>query len=338
MRPKTLIPTVKALLSKGKNIIIEGSPGLGKTVSVKQAVKEMDGAVVIFKHGPTMQPEDVALPFKDHTTGRLDFARATWIPLQGDYPEDTLVVVLIDELPQASNDVQKTIANIMQEREAYGRPLHKKTAFICTGNRAADRAGANRVLSHLRNRMITLQFDPNLDDWQDWAVRNGVPMEITSFINFKSALLNDFDPSRDLNPTPRMWSENVAEIVRGVQDGTIPAEAELEAYAGCVGEGPAAEFKAFMSLFRELPDPDTVLAQADTFELPTKQSIRYALCGAIAHRANKDNMDAVCTIALRMPPEFGVLIMLTCAKRDGALQNTKGFARWAVKQGKNVLV
>lgn len=342
MRPKTLIPTVKALMARGKNVIIEGSPGLGKTVSVKEAARQLgDEYVVIFKHGPTMQPEDLALPFKNHDTGRLDFARASWIPLAGDYEDDKHVVVVIDELPQASNDVQKSLANIMQEREAYGLPLHPNTSFICTGNRAKDRAGANRILSHLRNRMITLSFDPNIDDWSEWAVKNDVPAEIISFLRFKSSMLNAFDPSQEISPTPRAWSENVADILRDVRDGVIPAEVETESYAGAVGEGAATEFKTFLTIWRELPDMDLVLKEAATYNLPTKPSILYALCGSLAMRADKDNMDAISTIVERLgdmgKPEFGVMVMIDISRRDPSLQTTKGFTRWAVKAG-NVLV
>lgn len=335
MRPNTLTTVLKGFIKMNKNVIIEGSPGIGKTVSVKAAVQQLgEGFHVIFKHGPTMQPEDIALPFRDPDNGRLDFARAGWIPLAGDYPEDDHVVVVIDELPQAATDVQKTVANLIQEREAYGIPLHRNTSFIATGNRAADRAGANRILSHLRNRMITLPFDTHIDDWSDWAYKNDIPVEVISFLQFKTDMLNKFDPQNELNPTPRMWSENVSDIVRMVEAGTFPPEAELEAYTGCVGEGPAVEFKAFMQLHRELPHPDTVLAQAASFKLPTKQNILFALCGAIAHRADKGNMDAVATLAERMAPEFGVMIMLNVARRDPTLQNTKGYVRWAQKAGK----
>jgi len=337
MRPNTLKATLKALIASGKNVHIEGSPGLGKTQLVHQAAQELGPKYhVVFKHGPTMQPEDLALPRSNGD--RLSFARADWLPLTGDFDEGKHVVVFIDEMAQADASVQKSLANLMQEREAYGVALHDKLSFITTGNRASDRAGANRILSHLRNRMVTLKFEPSLDDWCQWALDNGVRMEIVSFLRFRPDQLNDFDPMRDLNPTPRMWAENVNDIVADVEQGVIPAEAEFECYEGCVGEGAATQFASFMKMYRKLPNPDAVLMQPDTYPVPEEASVRYALSGALAHRATEDNFDAVVTFAKRLPAEFAVYTLLDATRKNPALQNTKAFTNWAITDGSKVLM
>ena len=338
MRPNTLMQTLKALIVSGKNVMIEGPPGLGKTAMVKQAGAELgEKYVIVFKHGPTMQPEDLALPFRGDN-GRLDFGRANWIPLQGDYADDTHVVIVIDEMPQGSNDIQKTIANLMQERECYGIPLHQNVSFICTGNRAKDRAGANRILSHLRNRMVTITLEPHLDDWCKWALANGIRPEIVGFVRFKPGALNDFDANRDINPTPRAWAEGVNDICAMVEAGTLPAEAEIECYNGYVGEGAASEFVSFVRMYRSLPDPDVVLKNPSTHPLPAEASVRYALSGALAARATEKNFDAVVEFAVRLPAEFTVHCVLDSIRRLPALQRTKAFTDWVLKHGANVLI
>ena len=60
---------------------------------------------------------------------------------------------------------------------------------------------------------------------------------------FRSALLHDFDPQRDVNPSPRSWVEGVSDTI-----GIVPSEAEYETFKGAVGEGCAAEFTGFLRL------------------------------------------------------------------------------------------
>jgi hypothetical protein len=292
---------------------------------------------MIFKHAPTMQPEDMALPFKQNG-GRLDFARASWLPLKGDYQPDEHVVLFVDELPQGDSSIQKTVANLMQERESYGVPLHDHVSFVFTGNGAAHRAGANRILSHVRNRMLNLVFEPDLDDWCQWALASNIRPEVISFLRFRPDQLNDFDPHRDVNPTPRVWSQGVNDLLDAVDTGAIPSDAEFEITQGYVGEGAAVQFQSFIKMYRKLPNPDAVLMQADTYPVPTEPSVLYALSGALAHRATVNNLDRVTAFTKRMPAEYEVLVLLDAIRKTPMLQSTKAFTDFAITRGAKVLL
>jgi hypothetical protein len=338
MRPSALKTTLKAMIQQGKNTYIEGSPGLGKTEIVKQVVKELGSKyLTIFKHAPTLLPEDLALPFRTED-GRLDFARAGWLPLNGDYDAHEHVVVIIDELAQADHSVQKTLANLMQERESYGVPLHKRVSFVATGNGTAHRAGANRILSHVRGRMLNLKFEASLDDFCQWALDNNIRPEIIAFLRFRPDQLNDFDPNRDVNPTPRTWSQGVNDLLEAIDKKLIPAEAEYEITEGYVGEGAAVQFSSFVKMYRKLPSPEAVLLNADKHPVPTEPSVLYALAGALAHRTTENNIDRVTTFSKRIPAEYEVLLLLDAIRKNSALQSTKSFTEWAITRGKDVLL
>lgn len=331
MRPTTLFETLESMIALRRPVLIEGSPGLGKTAIPKQVAEKLGLAVYLF-HAPTMQPEDVAIPAANATKTALEFLPNGRFPLVGtEHPERG--VIIIDELPQAEMSVQKSMAHFIQERDIHGHELKPGWTIIATGNRAADRAGANRILSHLRNRVTTIEFEPQLDDWCNWALDNEIRHEIIQFVRFKPGMLNDFDPQRDLNPTPRAWAEGVSPII-----DHVPEHAEFECIKGAVGEGGAAEFVGFLKICRELPNPDTILMTPDKAKVPTSPSVLYALCGALAHRASEDNFDAVMTFAKRMPPEFTVMTVLDSVRKTPAVQNTKAFSAWAVKEGAKILI
>lgn len=332
MRPTTLQDTLKSLINVRRPVHIEGSPGLGKTQIVQQTAREMG---IGFKqiHAPLMQPEDYGMPVVSADRTNVAFVVPTEkFPIEGsDCPD--VGVLLVDELPQADNAGQKILANLIQEREIHGKRLKDGWSIVSTGNRTQDRAGANRILSHLRARTTTIEYEAHLDDWCSWALAHGVKPEIVSFIRFKPDLLSKFDPQQDICPTPRAWVEGVSPVV-----GAVSADAEFECIKGAVGEGAAAEFVGFLQLFRKLPNPDAVLMTPDTYEVPKETNVLYALSGAIAHRATENSFDRVMTFAKRMPPEFMTLVVRDAIKRDKALQNTKAFIDWAITDGARILL
>lgn len=336
MRASLLADTIKNRITAGINrpTYITGSPGLGKTQIVRQIAHDM-GIDFMTIHAPLMQPEDLGMPVVNTSRDGVKFVVPTEkFPLVGsDCPDRG--ILLIDELPQADNSIQKTMANLMQEREIHGQHLKPGWTIIATGNRAGDRAGANRILSHLMNRMTTLQFDAHLDDWCNWYMSQTefrFRPEGMSFLRFRPGLLSDFNPQRDVNPTPRAWVEGVFAAM-----GNVPAEAELEVFTGDVGEGAAAEFIGYLRIFRTLPDPDKVIASPDMHPVPTEGATLYALSGALAQRATVENFERVLRYGMRMPPEFLVIIVRDATKLTPKLVQTKAFVTWAQGSGRKLL-
>lgn len=334
LKPKLLMETIKTLIKLRRTVCIEGSPGLGKTAIVKQAVKLLEKETgkqygFVLKHLPTMQPEDFGLPLPNVDKTKIKFIVPDWFPTpeavkQGLFPE--YGVLLMDDRNQADSAHQKILANIVQERELHGERLADGWSVMSTGNRQSDRAGANKVLTHLRNRETVLEFQPNLDEWCSWAYANSVVPEVISFLRFCPNLLSDFDPQRDANPTPRAWAEGVSPIL-----GKVPAAAEHACVAGAVGEGPAVELMAFVKVYRDLPDPDEVIKHPKAAEVPKNPATLYALCGALAHRATKQNFKNIIEFTHRLPPEYSVITIMDICKKDETFGGTDEFATWATK-------
>lgn len=324
MRAALLKETIKSLFPIARTLCIEGAPGGGKTTIVHEVAQELD-VPCIERHMPTMLVEDFGILFPDGSSDsqRLSYRLPDWFPVKGKAPERG--ILLFDDRNQAGPDLQKVLANICQARTLHGVPMPDGWMVVSTGNRQSDRAGANRVLSHLRNRETMLELETHLDDWTAWAINHGVKPEVISFIRFRPGLLHDFDPQRDQNATPRAWVEGVSDVL-----GTVPAEAEFECFKGAVGEGAAAEFVGFLRIFRKLPNPDAILLNPTTADVPEDPATLYALSGALAQRATESNFERVCQYAERMPPEFSVLTISYAARRNPDLANTQAFVRWSL--------
>lgn len=332
MQPKLLKDTLVSLAKVRRPVLIEGPPGLGKTQLVQQIAKDFaasgDDYGFVQLHAPLMQPEDFGMPIVNAARDGITFAVPEKFPMVGNDGHPERGIVLIDELPQADNSGQKILANLIQERELHGRKLKPGWTIMATGNRQEDRAGANRILSHLRNRVTTLEFEPHLDDWCDWALANNVNPAVVAFLRWRPDLLSKVEKHNDIYPTPRGWVEGVSNVV-----GTVPETAEFECFKGAVGEGATGEYVGFLQIYRKLPDPDLVLADPDRHQVPDDLSTLYALAGAIAHRATPENFANVVKFADRMPPEFMTLVIRDAVKRHPVVTTTEAFRNWTLNGG-----
>ena len=324
MRATLLKDTLSSLISIGRSVAIEGAPGGGKTSIVHQVARDL-GLPIIEKHMPTMLVEDFGIPYPDAAGTSFSYKLPDWFPYKGKAGTDGGGILCFDDRNQANADLQKVLANIQQARNLHGVPLADGWSVVSTGNRQSDRAGANRVLSHLRNRETVLEFETHLDDSTQWMIDNDVNPMVIAFTRFRPHLLHDFDPQRDVNPTPRSWVEGVSAVL-----GRVPAAAEYECFKGAVGEGAAAEFVGFVRIYRKLPNPDAILMNPDTADVPTDPATLYALSGALADRATEANLERVVTYVGRMPAEFSVLSISHAVRKPPGLANTQAFTRWSV--------
>ena len=323
MRATLLKETIKDLFPIKRPICIEGAPGGGKTTIVQQVAMDLKVGY-IEKHMPTMLVEDFGVPDMGTEGTKFGYKLPDWFPAKNrsDIPEQG--ILCFDDRNQAPADIQKVLANIMQARTLHGVPLKDGWHVVSTGNRQSDRAGANRILSHVRGRETVIELETHLDDFSAWCIENDVAPEVISFTRFRAELLHDFKPERDINPSPRAWVEGVASVI-----GKVPADAEFECFKGAVGEGAAAEFVGFLKIHRKLPNPDTILMNPTGSNVPDDPATLYALCGTLAHKATVENFDKVITYVGRMPKEFSVLCISYATRKNEELASSSAFTKWA---------
>lgn len=230
----------------------------------------------------------------------------------------------IDELPQAAVMMQNALAGLILDRQLGDIKLSPDVVIICTGNRTQDKAGANRMVTQLSNRLITIDQESSLDGWCDWAMESGLPMWLVSFMRFRPAMLNDFDPNRSQNPTERTW-----EMVGRLPN--LPGGQMFTAFKGLVGEGAAAEAAAFKAIADKLPSLDAIRLNPSTHNVPTDTAVLYALSGAIAEGMTKDTFGPMYEFIERVPAEFQVLVLKDSLKKCPQIASTPAFVKWATK-------
>lgn len=326
MHSELISQTIVDLWAIKRPVYITGQPGGGKTSVVKQAAQRL-GVGYIHQHAPSMPVEDFGIPWATADSPSFDYKMPHWWPMD----PATEAILCLDDRGQVGMEIQKVIANIIQERELHGHKLPEGVMVVSTGNRIEDRAGVNRVLAHLADRETELEWETMLDPWCKWAIDEGIAPSLISFLRFRSNLLHDFDPQRSKNPTPRSWVEGVSSIIDVVQP-----EAEYDCFKGAVGEGAAAEYVGFRKIERAMPNLDNLLLHPDTTPVPEDPATLYAISGGIAHRASEANFPRVITYANRMPPEFGVLTVSYATRKNAKLASTQAFTDWAV-QNQDVL-
>lgn len=327
MKYSDIYNSITKQFSKTNKVVpyIEGAPGGGKSALAKQIGKDLGFERVVLFFASLRDPVDLL------GTPRNDTEVTVWKPPMEFYQlQAGHNLLILDELSDAPTPMQNALCGLIYDGVAGAITLSDSTHIICTGNRTKDKSGANRVVSKLRGRVRTFEYTENIDDWSEWALENNIDPILIQFLRFRPGLLSDFDPDK-ICPTPRNW-----ERVSLIPDD-LPSDLYFGNVAGDVGEGAAAEYVGFRKIYQGLPNIDALLMNPSTAEVPTDPAVRYALTGALARRASRDNFDRISEYVNRLPPEFSVMCVQDTIKLCPEVKQTKAFVAWAVANS-NVLI
>lgn len=299
---------------------ILGAPGGGKSACARDIVQSLGIENVVEFTASLRDPVDVlGVP---NNTG--EYTR--WIPPQEFYQLRQGVgrsALILEELSDAPVPMQNALCSVIYDKRAGQLDLSDELYIIATGNRTEDKSGANRITSKLANRTRRFDFVENVDDWTEWALDNDIDPVLIQFLRFRPGLLSDFDANRFANPTPRSW-----ERVNLIPD-SLDSALFFDNCAGEVGEGAAAEFTGFRRIYMSLPSVDAILLDPAGADVPKDPATLYALTGALARKATKDNFDRVSKYLSRMSPEFNVMATKDAIKMQPSIRHSRAFVEWA---------
>jgi hypothetical protein len=319
----------------GKNIpvMLSGAPGLGKSQIVHQIAAKL-GIPVKDIRASRLDPVDLhGIPVPDLKAGRTIWLTPAMLP--DEKRDGKRGILFLDELPDASDAMQKALYGLVLERRLGDYKLPDGWVPVAAGNRRIDRTNTRPMGSALRNRFAHVEVSPDLQAWTLWANKAGISPWVMAFARYRPELLHKMPDNDTQNafPTPRAW-ESVSKL-----GDDMPDDLRYLLVAGLVGEGAAGEFAAFMSVNSKLPDLDAILDGSYKDKLDSKEiSIYYALATALARRCDKTTFGtALAYLTANVPGEFEVLFVVDAAKRDEAIMKTRAFNAWAIKNQSVIL-
>ena len=246
------------------SVFIWGAPGIGKSSAVSKVAEER-GLRLIDLRISQLAPTDIrGLPYTEN--GKAHFAPPSFLPSEGEG------ILFLDELNMASPSVMGIAQQLILDRRVGDYEVPKGWFIIAAGNRTEDRAAISQMPAPVANRFIHFNIDCSLDSWKEYAIARGVDEKILSFLNFRPQLLYHFEKNQSAWPSPRSWE--FANTLLGI-------DLSIES---AVGTGAASEFYAYQTIYKELPDVESIF-RGDDIAVPHEPSLMYAVCGAMINRA-----------------------------------------------------
>lgn len=246
------------------SVMIWGAPGIGKS-SIVSAVARDAGIGCIDLRLSQLAPTDLrGLPVAEEGLSR-------WLPPEF-LPRDGRGILFLDEINMAPPVMQGVAQQLILDRRVGSYAVPDGWHIWAAGNRKEDRASVFDMPAPLANRFIHFEVSVHLPSFRAYALRAGIHEQVIAFTAFRSELLHKVDARRPAWPSPRSWE--FASRLHGAGLDVAPA----------VGEGPAAEFSAFVALYRDLHDVEKILSGAERPAFPKEPSARYALVLALLAR------------------------------------------------------
>lgn len=324
---------IKMLYSLRRPYMIWGSPGIGKTDVQKQAAEEIKTELDLpdfelrFQSAATMDPTDQrGLPFPDMETGITKWLPPDFLPTSGHG------ILFFDDLPTAPLLVQTSLYALILDRKIGNYTMPDGWMACGAGNMVTDRAGAIRPPTALASRFVHLYLDVSVDCWCRWALANDIYPPIVSFIRFRPQLLHDFDPTR---PEFAFSCPRTLKFESDILKVSPDVNSEFELTKGIIGEAVATELMSFLRIYTRLPNPDSIIMNPKTADVPTDTATLFAICGALARRATDNNFGRIVEYADRLPAEFSTLLVMDAVARDKSLETTIAFTKWAASGALN---
>lgn len=305
---------------------VVGDPGLGKTSLARQAAKKAEIPIQTLIVAQYDAGELGGFPFPDGDTMRR--LRPDFLPRAEVHGEHGLL--FLDELPQAPVANQNICSQMVNEWRVGEHRIPPGWTIAAAGNLQTNRAGTNRMPSHLRDRLLFIEVQADPQDWQGWYAGVAGRPEVSAFIGFRPDWLHKFDPDQEVFPSPRSW-EKVGMLLDMGLDPVI----EREALTGTVGKGGAADFAAFLKIYRELPDINVIWQNPKSAPIPKDQQTLYALCGALSyHCKDRKQLSALIEYIGRFErQDMGFFTMYQLRTRNMQLAQMAEYTKWLAVSG-----
>ncbi|MFE2234357.1 AAA family ATPase [Streptomyces sp. NPDC059442] len=304
-------------------VLLWGRPGIGKTAALTQLAATLDlplTTVIASVHEPS------------------DFSG---LPVVGDDPAEQGVpmappdwavrlvragrgLLFLDELSTAPPAVQAALLRLVLERRVGALRLPSGVRIVAAANPRSSAADGWELSPPLANRFVHLQWthDPDVvvrglgGTWPRATLPRLDPEKLAESVDFarravcgllaaRPALVHRM-PTTETHrggawPSPRTWEMTLTLIAFATAAGVSREVLDL-LVRGTVGDGPGLELLASLDRM-DLPDPELLLADPASAELPERGDLRQAaldgVVDAVRNRPQRSRWDAAWALLAR---------------------------------------
>jgi hypothetical protein len=230
---------------------------------------------------------------------QVAFAPPSWAVSLADAGEG---LVFFDEISTAPPAVQAALLRVVLERTVGDLTLPDAVAVVAAANPPEQAADGWELSPPLANRFCHLDWPVDARTlaegfsggwrtprppmiaagWEERVpiVRSWIAGFVTVRPTLALAVPEDAAGAGRAWPSPRTW-DMAARLYAAAVGGEAGERAASLLVRGCVGPGPGVEFVTWLAE-ADLPDPETVLADPDSFVLPDRGDRQYAVLSSIA--------------------------------------------------------
>ena len=306
-----------------------GPPGIGKTTGARQIAEKYKVDFLAVSTDTLMLEDLVGIGFNPSGSNKMIFSRPEIIPETGKG------IMLIDELTDGMQSIQKNLRTLILEHRIKNHKLSPDYKIICAGNRPSDLSGSCMPPSSFLTRVIHLgiccdvpDFTRNLPETADvdinsWIEYFALPAKINPFI---IAFLKSF-PHRIYyyQSIPRTF-EMLSKVL-SVYNNPDPILHEI--IIGTIGPETGNEFFGFYKLAQQIPSIDAILQYPDTAPIPQDIGIMHALTTALVYRADRLNFGNIVKYSQRLGHrEMEVYLLTSAIKKDKDLSSIPEYLQW----------
>jgi hypothetical protein len=298
MKPTRVKQVLEQLMEGHWPVFLWGPPGVGKSSVVQQVVESHHWELRDVR-ASLLDPTDLrGIPYVEG--GRAFWAPPSFLPSD----PDSKGVLFFDELNAAPPLVQASLYQLTLDRRIGEYELPQGWRILAAGNRAEDLAIVFRMPSALANRFTHLDFEPDFEDWREWAIDQHIHPLVVGFLGLRRELLFDAPKEARAFPSPRSWAI-LSDHLKRLGESSLFDEVAV----GTVGEGAAVEFSGFRQNALSEQQVQRILKNPLKEQLPERLGDQYALISHLCSRASEGPVRNAAGLLLgRLPVEMSVLL------------------------------
>jgi MoxR-like ATPase len=199
---KTFCAVAPLVANVRKPILLRGRHGVGKSCVVYQTAAALGLPVVERRASQMTEGDLVGLPV---ISGEVTtFNPPDWYKTAC----DTAVLLFLDEVDRATQEVRQGIFELTDSRKLNGHVLHPDTLVFAAvnGGEHGEQYQVGEMDPAELDRWTVFDVEPTIEDWLDWA-KDNVDGIVWDFINQNRGHLEhttDFEPNK-VYPSRRSW-------------------------------------------------------------------------------------------------------------------------------------